>query len=62
MSAAYSVSMTKSRVHHFLTGEAVEIGVNEGASNFAGAVGAEIHENQRIAVFHRRVGLFLRRG
>ena len=44
-------------VHHFLTGEAVEIGVNEGAGNFARAVGAEVHENQRIAVFHRRIGL-----
>ena len=44
-------------VNHFLTGKSVEIGVNEGAGDFASAVGTEVHENQRIAVFHGRIGL-----
>ncbi len=35
------------------TGEAGEVGVNEGAGDFTGTVGTEVHENQRIAIFHR---------
>ena len=41
----------------FLTGKTVEIGVDEGTGDFTGAVSTEVHENQRIAVFHRGIGL-----
>jgi hypothetical protein len=44
-------------VYHFLTGETVEIAVDEGAGDFTRAVSTEVHENQRVAVFHRGIGL-----
>lgn len=44
-------------VNHFLTREAVEICVYECTSDFARAVSTEVHENQRIAVFHCRIWL-----
>src|SRR5699024_9172935 len=44
-------------VNHFLTREAVEISIYECTSDFARAVSTEVHENQRIAVFHCRIWL-----
>lgn len=38
-------------------GETVEIRVHEGAGDLARAVGAEVHEDQRVAVLHRGIGL-----
>ena len=35
------------------TGEAGEVAVDEGAGDLAGTVGTEVHEDQRIAIFHR---------
>ena len=42
----------KVEVNDFLTGEAIEVSVNECASDFTRTVSTEVHENQRIAVFH----------
>ena len=44
-------------LRHFLTGETVEIVVDEGAGDFARAIGTEVHEDQRIAIFHGGIGL-----
>jgi hypothetical protein len=44
-------------INHFLTRKAVEVGVDEGAGDFTRAVGTEVHEDQRVAVFHRGIGL-----
>ncbi len=41
----------------FFTGEAVEVSVDEGAGDFASAVGTEVHEDQRVAIFHCGIGL-----
>ena len=43
-------------LRHFLTGETVEIAVDEGAGDFARAIGTEVHEDQRIAIFHGGIG------
>ena len=42
----------KVEVNDFLTGEAVEVSVNKRTSDFTRTVSTEVHENQRIAVFH----------
>ena len=47
----------KIEVHYFLTGETVEIAVNKCTGDFTRAVCTEVHENQRVAVFHCRIGL-----
>src|SRR5690606_38846145 len=40
------------QLRHTGTGKTGEVGLDERTGQFAGAVGAEIHEDHRIAVFH----------
>ena len=47
----------KVEVNDFLTGEAVEISVNKRTGDFTRTVSTEVHENQRIAIFHSSICL-----
>ena len=44
-------------VHHFFAGKTVEVAVNERTGDFTRAVSAEVHEDQRVTIFHGGVGL-----
>ncbi len=55
MLAAYSVSITKSTLTTLRASD--QISVHECTSDFTRAVSTEVHENQRIAVFHCRIWL-----
>ena len=45
------------QVNHFLAREAVKVSVNKGTGDFTRTVSTEVHENERVAVFHRGIGL-----